>query len=93
MPYNPNAAKFSLPQLTTAQIKAGDKIIREEDHLSRHDHAVTVKEVNVHKGFPRSFILDGYWKHSALAKELCAEGYSIVERNGQRIGRFFAKYW
>jgi hypothetical protein len=76
--------------MTTAQIKVGDVLIREKDH--RADSRVTVSEIR--KQGTRMFKLDGHWSSNwQRAASLCAEGYGIVERNGERIGTFFVKYW
>lgn len=77
--------------MTTAQIKIGDVLKRENDHLGRHDDAVTV--TGIVKGTPRLFQLAGYWRQDAYATQLSAEHYTNVYRDGQKIGTFFVKYW
>jgi len=78
--------------LTTAQIKVGDVLIREKDHLGRPDDRLTVTEVWKQGG--RLFRLKEYFSQSLQSpKTLSAQNYRIVERNGERIGEFFVKYW
>lgn len=82
-----------MPETTLSpnRIKAGDKLIREQDHLSRPDDTVIVREVIRHG--TTQYKLDGYWRDRETAKSLCAQGYRIVERDGARIGTFFTRYW
>lgn len=79
--------------LTVAQIKPGDVLVRENDHLARPNHKVTVTRVEVHGKGWREWHLTGYFRQTERPQSLCAQGYRIVERNGQRIGTFFTKYW
>jgi len=78
-----------LKKLTTAQIKVGDVLIREHDHIGRPDDKKTIQ--GIEKLDKRVFLLDNYRQMSGA--ELSAENYRIVERNGKRIGSFFVKYW
>lgn len=77
--------------LSPNQIKAGDKLIREQDHLHRPDDSVIVRKVKRHGTIV--YDLEGYWRHDETAKALCSQGYRFVERNGERIGTFFTRYW
>jgi hypothetical protein len=87
---NPNTSGQEKP-LTPSQLKAGDVLIRENDHIDRPDHRV--KLVKKHAGAPTRFDVENSYYNPVTAKSLCAQGYGIVERNGQRIGTFFTKYW
>lgn len=81
-------------KLTTSQIKVGDVLIRRADHIGRPDARYRVARVTTGYG-PRRFVLDGYYcgASGVTAKTLTAENLRTVERDGQIIGVFFAKYW
>lgn len=77
-------------KLTTAQLKVGDVLIRENDHIGRPDDRRTIEAINTTAR--RTFRINGRF-YTYTGAELSAENYRIVERDGVRIGSFFVKYW
>jgi len=89
-----------LPTLKFSQIKVGDVLIREKDHLSRGDSKLYVKRKLTARddwhgpimlyctSSPESDITKSY-----TGKELSSQNYSIIERDGVRIGTFCVRYW
>lgn len=84
----------NLPTLKASQIKVGDKVIRENDHLNRGDHTyeVVMKQTSPKLHF-RLLAVGGSIPTTKYAYELSAQGYSIIERAGVRIGTFCVRYW
>ena len=84
-----NTLNPTVKTLGASNIKIGDVLVRESDHLGRYDHKVIVvgKRLN-----PAVYDLKGYWRKDETAKSLSAQGYRIVERNGNRYP-FFVRYW
>lgn len=85
-----------LPSMTVSQIKRGDVLIRENDSRGRPDARVTVLEKKT-DGRVR-FKLDGganyfYRVRFVWGSDLTSQRFTIIERAGQRIGRFFVAYW
>ena len=79
--------------MKVSQIKVGDVLIRENDHLDRPDAKYTV----IHKSTTGkvSFTLTGeggYTTH-LYGDQLSLQNYSIIERDGVRIGTFCVRYW
>ena len=70
-------------------VKIGDTLTRVDDHLGRPNHSVKItgKRLN-----PAVYDLEGYWRKDETAKSLSAQGYRLIERNGQTL-TFFVRYW
>jgi len=80
--------------MTVNQIKVGDILIRQNDHLGRDDSRLKV--VKKMRGVKTYFETEDVQYHSMsrqYATSLSAQGYNQIERNGVVIGTFCAKYW
>lgn len=81
-----------IAKLTIAQVRIGDVLIRQADHLGRPDARYRVREIR--KTGRRAFVLEGYWTAAPqYGSTLTAENLHTVERNGAIVGSFFVKYW
>jgi len=86
-----------LPTLRFSQIKVGDVLIREKDHLGRQDSKLyVVRKVTGWGGPILLHVAEGSPEAPArdrTGKELSSQNYSIIERDGVRIGTFCVRYW